>query len=119
MRKFLWIELIGLALILAVFPLLIYYGNKAGAGWISDVFIEEQWQIQKGAIIVVSMVALIFSGFWTVLRFESLREKTFEKARAEEAKRSAERAAKMEKTRRSRQARRQANMQTARAKEKS
>jgi tetratricopeptide (TPR) repeat protein len=98
-RKFLWIEIIGLAFILAIFPLLLYYGEKAGFSWISRVFIEEQWSIQKGAIIVISMVALVIAGFLTVLRFEAIREKTFEKARAEEAKRSAERAKKMSKLR--------------------
>jgi tetratricopeptide (TPR) repeat protein len=99
MRKFLWIELIGLALILAIFPLLIYYGQKIGASWISRVFIDEQWAIQKGAIIVVSMVALVASGLLTVLRFETIREKTFEKAKAEEARRSAERTKQMSKLR--------------------
>jgi hypothetical protein len=92
-------ELVGLALILAIFPLLVYYGQKAGATWISRVFIDEQWAIQKGAIIVVSMVALIISGLMTVLRFEAIREKTFEKAKAEEARRSAERARQMRKLR--------------------
>ncbi|MDR1242289.1 MAG: tetratricopeptide repeat protein [Deltaproteobacteria bacterium] len=98
-KKFLWIELVGLALILAIFPLLIYYGQKIGATWISNAFINEQWAIQKGAIIVVSMVALVVSGLMTVLRFEAIREKTFEKARAEEARRSSERAKQINKLR--------------------
>jgi tetratricopeptide (TPR) repeat protein len=98
-RKFLWIELIGLALILAIFPLLIYYGQKIGLSWISRVFIDEQWAIQKGAIIVISMVAIVISGLLTILRFEAIREKTFAKAKAEEARRSAERAKQMDKLR--------------------
>jgi hypothetical protein len=98
-KKFLWIELVGLALILAIFPLLIYYGQKIGATWISNAFINEQWAIQKGAIIVVSMVALVVSGLMTVLRFEAIREKTFEKAKAEEARRSSERAKQINKLR--------------------
>jgi tetratricopeptide (TPR) repeat protein len=99
MRKFLWIEVIGLAIILAIFPLLIYYGQKVGLNWISRVFIEEQWSIQKGAIIVISMVAIVISGLLTILRFEAIREKTFAKAKAEEAQRSAERAKQMDKLR--------------------
>ncbi|MDR2893261.1 MAG: tetratricopeptide repeat protein [Deltaproteobacteria bacterium] len=107
-KKFLWMEIAGLALILVIFPLLIFYGDKIGLDWISRVFVEEQWAIQKAAILVVSCVSLAVSCFWTILGFEKVREKTFEKARQEEAKRAAERAKKMEKERNARRGARRA-----------
>lgn len=108
-RRFLWIELVGLAAILALLPLAIYYAGKMDLGWFSEVFVQQQWEIQKGAILVVSLVAIAVSGLWTVLRFEAIREKTFAKARLEEEKRSRQRADQMARERKVRAARRKAN----------
>ncbi|MDL2285258.1 tetratricopeptide repeat protein [Desulfovibrio sp. OttesenSCG-928-F07] len=89
-KKFLWMELAGLALVLVVFPLVVYYGDKAGLSWVYDVFTEQQWTIQKGALIVISLASLTIASFWTVLRFESIREKLFSKAKQKAASREAE-----------------------------
>ncbi|MDR1126393.1 MAG: tetratricopeptide repeat protein [Deltaproteobacteria bacterium] len=113
-KKFLWIEIIGLAVILAVFPLLAYYGQEWGLSWVSQTFIDERWELQKGAIAVVSMVAISVAGLMTVLRFEKIREKTFEKAREAEAKKAASRAKEMEKLSKMRRARRMANRNSPR-----
>lgn len=114
-KKFLWMELAGLALILLLFPLTIYYGDKFGLSWISGVFSEQQWTIQKGAIIIVSILSLTIASFWTVLRFESIREKLFSKAKKKAEAKSAERLKQMEERqlaikRRKQLARRQASI---------
>lgn len=91
-KKFMWMELVGLALILLVFPLVVYYGSKAGLNWVYDIFSEQQWVIQKGAIITVSIVSLSIACIWTVLRFEKFRDNIFTKAKAQSEARAAQQA---------------------------
>ncbi len=80
-KKFLWMEVVGLALVLLVLPLTLYYGNKVGLTWVSETLSEQQWAIQKAAIIVITFASLTIAAFWTVLRFEPIREKLFSKAK--------------------------------------
>lgn len=107
-KKFMWMELVGLALILLVFPLIIYYGSEAGLTWVYDVFTEQQWAIQKGAIIVISILAITIASVWTVLRFESLREKVFIKAKSQADARAAVRTKQIEKYQKNLKAKRKA-----------
>lgn len=107
-KKFMCMELVGLALILLVFPLIIYYGSEAGLTWVYDVFTEQQWAIQKGAIIVISILSITIASIWTVLRFEGIREKVFAKAKEDADARSAARAKQIEKYQRNLKARRKA-----------
>lgn len=109
-KKFFWIEMIGLAGILVFFPLAMYYGLKADASWVSATIADNQWQIQKGAIIAVTMVAMIFAALWTVIRFESIKEKTFQQAREEAEKRTKQSIERIEKVRAANTARRRALM---------
>lgn len=108
LKKFMWMELAGLALILLVFPLIIYYGNKAGLTWVYDVFTEQQWTIQKGSIIVISVLSITIASIWTVLRFESIREKVFSKAKVQADARTASRAKQIEKYQKNLKAQRKA-----------
>ncbi|MDR2502915.1 MAG: tetratricopeptide repeat protein [Deltaproteobacteria bacterium] len=95
-KKFFWMELAGLALVLLVFPLLLYYGSKSGALWIYDMMMKQQWAIQKVSIIIISALSAMIAVFWTILRFDQTREKLFNKAREEAEAHSVERAKKME-----------------------
>lgn len=107
-KKFMWMEIVGLALVLLVFPLIVYYGDKAGLDWVYDVFTEQQWTIQKGAIIVISILSLTIASVWTVLGFEGIREKVFDKAREHADAKAAARAREIEKHKKNIQARRRA-----------
>lgn len=100
-KKFLWMEIVGLALILAIFPLLLYYGDRSNFFFFSDSLSDaDQWELQKSAIFSVTMAALFIAGLWSALRFERIREKTFAKAKAMEVKNAQERARNMEQARR-------------------
>ncbi|MCL1915821.1 MAG: tetratricopeptide repeat protein [Desulfovibrionaceae bacterium] len=107
-RKFFWIELLGLALVLIIFPLLIYYGRQAGATWIYDVLVKEQWSIQKICIIIISVLSLVGAVFWSILRFENIRAKLFRQAKELAEKQGRAQAKKMERRRQELQAHRQA-----------
>lgn len=107
-KKFMWMELVGLAIVLLIFPLLIYYGSKAGLTWVYDIFTEQQWAIQKGAIIIISVLSISIASVWTVLRFESIREKVFTKAKEQADARAAQRAKQIEKYQKNLKARRRA-----------
>lgn len=98
-KKFLWMEVAGLALVLVVFPIILYYSGKAGLGWVNDLFIKQQWAIQKGAVVVISVLSAIIAGFWTVLRFDSMRDKLFEKAKRQAEARGREQLKRVERLR--------------------
>lgn len=107
-KKFMWMELAGLAMVLLIFPLLVYYGTEAGLTWVYDLFTEQQWAIQKGAIIIISILSLTIASVWTVLRFEPIREKVFTKAQEQADARAAVRAKQIERYQKNLKARRKA-----------
>ncbi|MGJ3522491.1 tetratricopeptide repeat protein [Nitratidesulfovibrio sp. D1] len=80
-RSFLWMEIIGLLLILVVLPLSLYYGERAGAAWATGLISTQKWQLQKGFILILSIVALGLAALRTALVFEKKKEKLFSEAR--------------------------------------
>lgn len=106
-KKFMWMELAGLALIFLVFPLTVYYGGKVGLSWVHDVFVRQQWYLQKAAIIVISVLSIIVATSWTILRFETMREKLLSKAKRQAEVKTREQIRMLEQQRKKIQERRQ------------
>jgi uncharacterized membrane protein YcjF (UPF0283 family) len=104
-KKFLWMEIVALALILVVVPLLIYYGHRGGLSWMYDLLSKQQWAIQKIAIIITSVLAAVIAVFWSILRFDQIREKLLAQAKAIADARSKEQARKVEPPRKNQQPR--------------
>ena len=74
---------LGLALLLV--PLGIYLANKMETGWISEIVTSQTWALQKGLVIVLSIVALTVSGLRTALVFDKKKAKLFEEYEQQEA----------------------------------
>ena len=93
-KTFFWIEVVGLLLVLVVLPLFLFYAQKTGLPLPFGSLTGQQWQVQKGATIIVSIIAITFAMLRTVLRFEKIRDAILEKARRTEmAKQEARRKA--------------------------
>lgn len=80
-KTFFWLELVFMLLTLIGLPLTIYYGQTIMADWATDLVVKQKWQIQKGLILILSVLALGVAALRTAVVFEKVREKLFRKAR--------------------------------------
>ncbi len=87
-KTFMWLELVGLALSLIAVPAIIFIAQKSGQVWLADVLGEQKWQVQKGLVVIVSIVALAMAAIKTAVSFEKKRSELF-KEEEDKAKASA------------------------------
>ncbi|MCL1940259.1 MAG: tetratricopeptide repeat protein [Desulfovibrionaceae bacterium] len=80
-ETFLWLEIVGLILIFAVLPLLIFYGDKMGLEVLANALAKDRWPVQKALLILLTVFAMGVAGLRTLLRFETVRDKILSKAR--------------------------------------
>jgi len=80
-KTFFWLEVGGLIMSLLLLPLTIFYGQKMGYDWASGLVVRQKWEIQKGMVIILSILALALSSLRTALVFEGRRERLFQEAR--------------------------------------
>ncbi len=96
-KTFLWIEIIGILLIIAGLPLLSFYGESTKASWAAALAAQQSLQFQKVAILALSLFAFGVSALSTLVRFDKIRAKIFAKAKAKEAALAKERQMQREK----------------------
>ncbi len=101
-RTFVWLEIVGLGLAMVVVPAMIFFSDRMPHNWMIEYVIKNKWDFQKGLIIILSIVALIFAVMRTAVSFEKRKRDLFEKAERQEETRVKER---MEKRRAARDAR--------------
>ena len=85
-ETFFWLQIIGLILIFAALPLLIFYGDRIGLELLAAVLAKDRWAVQKALLILLTVFSLGVAGLRTLLSFESIRDKLLTKARAGEIK---------------------------------
>lgn len=85
-KSFMWLELIGLALSLIVVPGLIFLAQKTGQAWLAGVLSDQKWQVQKGLVIIVSIVAMAVAAIKTAVSFEKKRAELFKEEEDKAAK---------------------------------
>ncbi|MFW5487077.1 MAG: tetratricopeptide repeat protein [Desulfovibrio sp.] len=76
-RNFIWMELVGLGVAIILVPLLIYGMQNYITGWAVDLLLKEKWQLQKGLILILSIVAMAVSALKTAIIFEKRKEQLF------------------------------------------
>ncbi|EPR34769.1 hypothetical protein dsat_2588 [Alkalidesulfovibrio alkalitolerans DSM 16529] len=76
-RNFIWLELIGLALALVMVPAIIYGAQHYFESWALDLLTRQKWQLQKGLIVILSVVAMIAAAIKTAVSFERKKEELF------------------------------------------
>ncbi len=78
-RTFIWLELIGLGLSLVVLPLTVYFTRGMDGFWLIEMIREQQWDFQKGLILILSVAALVLALLKTTFRFDRRKRELFEK----------------------------------------
>ncbi|MFZ5425414.1 MAG: tetratricopeptide repeat protein [Thermodesulfobacteriota bacterium] len=85
-KSFMWLELIGLALSLVAVPGVIFLAHKTGQSWLAGILETQKWQVQKGLVIIVSIVAMALAAIKTALSFERKRAELFKEEEEKAAK---------------------------------
>lgn len=86
LRTFIWVEIIGLLLCFVGVPVIVFWGEKMGLGWLKYLLGENQWSIQKVLVIIVTILAVGVGALRTTLVFDRKREKLLEQAREQRQK---------------------------------
>jgi len=76
-RNFLWMQLLGLGLALALMPLIIYLAQNA-SGYLASLILEQKWNLQKGLILVLSIMAMGGAALRTAITFEKSKRRFFD-----------------------------------------
>ena len=85
-RTFFWVEVAFMCLVFIALPLTMYYGEKNGIEWASNLLFKEKWEIQKQLILGFSIFAISVACVRTTIVFDKVRERYFKKARSRPAK---------------------------------
>jgi hypothetical protein len=88
-KSFMWIELVGLALSLIAVPGIIFISQKTGQFWLASLLAEQKWQVQKGLVIIVSIIAMAAAAIKTAVSFEKRRAELFKEEEDKAAKKGA------------------------------
>lgn len=79
-RNFIWLELVGLGLLLVGLPSLIYFTKDVQGNYILDMVNDEsqRWEISKGLIIILSISCLALAAVKSALTFDKRKRELFE-----------------------------------------
>nr|WP_203529564.1 tetratricopeptide repeat protein [Pseudodesulfovibrio sp. JC047] len=92
-RNFIWLELIGLGLLLVGIPTFLYFTRDVQGSFFVDMVNDEskRWEICKGIIIILSTLCVAFSTIKTAMTFEKKKRQLFDKMDDEYRQRSRKR----------------------------
>lgn len=76
-RNFLWMQLLGLGLALLLMPLIVYLAEHS-SGYVSNLILTQKWNLQKGLILVLSVLAMGFAALRTAVTFDKRKRKFFD-----------------------------------------
>jgi tetratricopeptide (TPR) repeat protein len=79
-RNFMWMEIAGLAMALLLVPLFVYGLGYFGQNSMADMVERQKWQLQKGLVIVLSIMAMALAAIKTAITFDSKKKKLFQLA---------------------------------------
>lgn len=77
-KSFMWMEIVGLGLSLVAMPVAVFVGESYHYAWLTEFIESQRWGIQKGLVIVVSLLAFSVALFKTALVFEKRKAKFFD-----------------------------------------
>lgn len=80
-KSFMWLEILGLGLALVATPATVFVAEHYQYPWLTDLIEGQRWNIQKGLIVVVSVMALVVSLFKTAFVFDKRKERFFDDQR--------------------------------------
>ncbi|TDT89955.1 hypothetical protein EDC59_103254 [Pseudodesulfovibrio indicus] len=79
-RNFIWLELVGLGLLLVGLPALIYFTKDIQGNYILDMIKDanQRWEISKGLVIILSILCLAVASVKSALSFDRRKRELFE-----------------------------------------
>lgn len=77
-RNFIWLELIGLGLALVAIPATLYFTQDVQGNWILDSIRQQQWEVTKGLVIILSIVCLAVAAIKSAFSFDKRKRELFE-----------------------------------------
>lgn len=79
-RSFIWLELVGLGLLLVGLPALIYFTKDIQGNYILDMIKDanQRWEISKGLVIILSIVCLAVASVKCALSFDRRKRELFD-----------------------------------------
>lgn len=92
-RNFIWLELVGLGLLLVGIPSLIYFTQDVKGNYVIDMINDERqrWEIAKGLVIILSILCVAAAAVKSALTFEKRKKQLFDQLDDEMRKRAAKR----------------------------
>ncbi len=80
-KSFLWIEGVGILLCLLGIPAIILFGESVGLGWLKSILANQQWEIQKVMVGIITVLSFGLAMLRSTITFEKQRETYLEKAK--------------------------------------
>jgi len=84
-RNFIWLELIGLGILLIALPTLIYFTQDLQGNYLVDLINDEhkRWEISKGLVIILSIVCVVAASIKSAFTFEKRKRELFDQLEEE------------------------------------
>lgn len=79
-RNFVWFEVVCLGLSLVLVPVFVYVSQYFGLGWLAELLERQKWQLQKGLVLILSIMALALAAIKTALTFDYKKKQLFKLA---------------------------------------
>lgn len=92
-RNFIWLEIIGLGLLLVGLPATIYFTQGMEGNYIVDLINDasQRWEISKGLVIILSITCIALAAVKSALTFEKRKRELFDQLDEEVRKSSPKR----------------------------
>ncbi len=75
LRTFMWVEATGLLLCFIGVPSIIMFGDSVGLGWLKGILANQQWEIQKVLVGIVTIISFGLAMLRSTITFERQRDK--------------------------------------------
>ena len=102
-KTFFWLEVVALVLSLVGVPLIAFFGDRIGLGWLMDLIRGQQWPLQKVLLIFVTVICMGIAALRTTLVFDKKKSQLIVEAKEQRERMQQERLEKL-KARRDKQA---------------
>lgn len=90
-KSFIWFELVGLGLAFVGVPAFLWFTQDVQGSWLVSTMRENQWEVTKGFVIILSALALAFAAIKSAAGFEKRKQQLFDQLEEEMSRRSRKR----------------------------
>lgn len=80
-KGFMWLEIICLGLALVMVPVTVYFAEARDMIWLKEMIQGQRWALQKGLVMILSVVALVLATIRTAIVFEKKKRELFERSK--------------------------------------